>query len=84
MWHERLLFKLECIGISGNLLSLLKCFLSNRVQQVVLIGQCFSWSPVLAGVLQGSVLGPLLFVMSGCQWMVYDHAPTCPHTPVFI
>ena len=32
VWHEGLLFKLECIGISGNLLSLLKSFLSNRFQ----------------------------------------------------
>ena len=43
VWHEGLLFKLECIGISGNLLSLLKSFLSNRFQQVVLNGQCSSW-----------------------------------------
>ena len=32
VWHEGLLFKLERIGISGNLLSLLKSFLSNRFQ----------------------------------------------------
>ena len=42
VWHEGLLFKLERIGISGNLLSLLKSFLSNRFQQVVLNGQCSS------------------------------------------
>ena len=36
VWHERLLFKLERIGISGNLLSLLRSFLSNRFQQVAL------------------------------------------------
>ena len=49
VWHEGLLFKLERIGISGNLLSLLKSFLSNRFQRVVLNGQCSSWSSVLAG-----------------------------------
>ena len=38
VWHEGLIFKLEHIGISGNLLSLLKSFLSNRFQQVVLNG----------------------------------------------
>ena len=61
VWHEGLLFKLERIGISGNLLSLLKYFLSNRFQQVVLNSQCSIWPSVLAGVLQGSMLGPLLF-----------------------
>ena len=40
VWHEGLLFKLENIGISGNLLSLLKIFLNNRFQRVVLNGQC--------------------------------------------
>ena len=63
VWHEGLLFKLEHIGISGNLLSLLKSFLSNRFQQVVLNGQCSSWSSVLAGVLQVSILGPLIFLI---------------------
>ena len=43
-WHEGLLFKLERIGISGNLLSRLKSFLSNRFQRVMLNGQFSSWS----------------------------------------
>ena len=63
VWHERLLFKLEHIGISGNLLSLLKSFLKNRFQKVVLNDQCSNWSSVLAGVPQGSILGPLLFLI---------------------
>ena len=58
-----MLFKLERIGISGNLLSLLKSFLNNRFQRVVLNGQCSNLSSVLVGVLRGSTLGPLLFLI---------------------
>ena len=58
VWHEGLLFKLELIGISENPLSLLKSFLNNRFQRVVLNGQCSNWSSVLADVPQGSILGP--------------------------
>ena len=40
VWQEGLIFKLDHIGTSENLLSLLKSFLSNRFQRVVLNGQC--------------------------------------------
>ena len=63
VWHEGLIFKLEHIGISGNLLSLLKSFLNNRFQRVVLNDQCSNWSSVLAGVPQGSIIGALLFLI---------------------
>ena len=63
VWHEGLIFKLEHIEISGNLLRLLESFLSNRFQKVVLNGQCSNWSSVLAGVPQGSILGTLLFLI---------------------
>ena len=62
VWREGLLFKVKRIGISGNLISLLKNFLSNKCHQVVLNGQCSSSSSVLAGVSQGSSWGHYFFL----------------------
>ena len=42
---------------------LIQSFLSNRVQRVVLNGQCSDWRKISAGVPQGSILGPLFFLM---------------------
>ena len=61
MWHDGLLFKLKSYGISGCLFSVLEDFLDNRQQRVVLNGKNSNCSSVTAGVLQGSVLGPLFF-----------------------
>ena len=46
-------------GISGNLLDILSDFLRDRKQRFVLNGQRSTWKNVNAGVLQGSILGPL-------------------------
>ena len=63
LWHEGLLFKLKSYGIKSPLLSLIKLFLSNRFQRVVLNGQSSCWKEILADVPQGSILGPLLFLI---------------------
>ena len=61
--HKGLLLKLSLNGISGNLLKPLRDFLYCRKQQVVLNGQNSSWQNVNAGVTQGSILRPLLFII---------------------
>ena len=60
-WHRGLLCKLESAGISGSLLSWFKDYLNDR--KVVLPGSASSWAFIKAGVPQGSILGPLLFLI---------------------
>ena len=63
IWHEGLLYTLKCSGVSGDLLILIRNFLTDRQQRVVLNGKCSRWASVSAGVPQGSVLGPLFFLV---------------------
>ena len=63
VWHEGLLYKLCCKGISGRLLDWFSSYLDKRRQRVVINGQHSNLLELNAGVPQGSILGPLLFLI---------------------
>ena len=71
--HEILLSKLQDYGIKGKAKTLLECYLQNRYQRVELSNQnsnsktLSDWTKITQGVPQGSILGPLTYLLHGAE-----------------
>jgi len=63
VWHIGLLHKLRTLGVCGRLIDWLSDYLSNRKQRVIINGRSSDWIIIEAGLPQGSIIGPLLFLI---------------------
>ena len=81
VWHKGLIHKLSGIGCSDKMTKWFLSYLTGRKQRVIFNGQASDWTPVQAGEPQGSILGPLLFIIYindivkdiGCSIRLFAH-----------
>ena len=63
IWHRVLTAQLKHYGICGPFLNWFQSYLTNIFQRVAIPGGILEWLEILAGVPQGPIIGPLLFIM---------------------
>ena len=61
--HNRLISKLHSYNITADIIKWIKAYLENRVQRVRINSSFSNWAKVISGIPQGSVVGPLLFII---------------------